>query len=161
MKLFGRSLARKHLLGGLLGLTLLGSAGAAFAAHRHGGHGPWSVLMKMNLSADQKELARSIGQEWRGERQTLGEQKHKLMNTVFEELAKANPDRARIDAAIEEAVATLRSTAKEGTDDALRFHATMTPEQRQRLATLRKDFEQHHQRRQEKRRDHHEGRHQE
>jgi len=105
---------------------------------------------ELNLSADQRAAFATFIHEVRQRSRTLREHNMPLIQHVWEELAKPQPDQAAISRAVDEATENRRTYQREMTAALSTFLGTLSPAQREQFVELAKrpqDQRAHHIRR--------------
>jgi uncharacterized membrane protein len=105
---------------------------------------------ELNLSANQREAFKEFIREVRQRSRTLREHNLPLIQNVWEELAKAQPDQAAISRSVDEATDNRRTYQREMTAALSTFLGSLSPAQREQFVELAKrpqDQRAHHIRR--------------
>jgi len=134
-----------------LGLNLFIAGGFAyshwFAIGHHDGPPPPpplerrldAIASRLGLDPEETKPFRELKRTFRGAQQALGAQNRPLAQSIWEELAKPQPDDAEIQRLIDE-MASHRHAFHAATTTALeRFLAAITPEQRAEFIKLMED----------------------
>jgi Spy/CpxP family protein refolding chaperone len=120
-----------------------GLSAAAFAGPGHkrffrgGGMMPGMMLMnlaeRLELTEEQEVAAVRMRRAIREEAKKNRQEMKASFDGVLAELEKPQPDAARLHRLVDEASARMTKLAHSSVDRYLEFHATLTPEQRQKL----------------------------
>ncbi|HZL58365.1 MAG TPA: periplasmic heavy metal sensor [Stellaceae bacterium] len=95
-----------------------------------------SVGDEMHLAGDQRAGLRQFIDALREHNRAMREQNRPLIEAMWSELAKAEPDQAKIEELIDQANANRRAAQKETEKSLTAFLATLPPEQRAQFADL-------------------------
>jgi uncharacterized membrane protein len=97
-----------------------------------------SIAAEMHLSGDQLAAFRIFVKTMRDGQIELHEKNHAIIFTLWDNLALAQPDQAKIDQLVDQANDNRRAWQKEAVKALITFLATLSPEQRVQFADLAK-----------------------
>jgi Spy/CpxP family protein refolding chaperone len=123
-----------------LAATLVGAGGVALA-RGPGGHGKGGffghrinrLLKKLDLREDQEDMALRFHVDMRKKRKAMKKDMASTMNAVSVELAKQQPDSARLHKLADQRLEAMRGMMHERIDAVLQIHATLDQQQRDKL----------------------------
>jgi uncharacterized membrane protein len=97
-----------------------------------------SVAAEMHLSGDQLAAFRTFVNTMRDHQIALHQRNRAIIETLWDELAHAKPDEAKIEGLVDQANDNRRASQKETGKALIAFLATLSPEQRAQFADLAK-----------------------
>lgn len=144
---------RVALTAGLLALTL-GGVAVAGGPGGFGGHGFQELIRSLNLTEDQKTLAKELREEGRADHEANRANKDAIVEAMMVELEKPQPDTKKVHDLVDDMLDQKREEAHERADAVLELHATFSDEQRAAFVDGMRDLKDEHEARRE---DHEEG----
>jgi uncharacterized membrane protein len=97
-----------------------------------------SIAAEMHLSGDQLAAFRIFVKTMRDRQIELHEKNHAIIFALWDDLAQAQPDQAKMDQLVDKANDNRRASQKEAVKALIAFLATLSPEQRAQFADLAK-----------------------
>ena len=94
------------------------------------------IAKDLNLAGDQLAAFQQFDQAFRDRQRQLREQNRPIADAVWNELAQAQPDPAKVAGLIDQATENRRAAQKDDTAALMTFLATLSPDQRTQFTTL-------------------------
>ncbi|MBI2373627.1 MAG: Spy/CpxP family protein refolding chaperone [Deltaproteobacteria bacterium] len=123
---------------------------AAFAGDGRPGFGGFGLhgrieklLRDLKLSDPQEDLLVDMRANAKAKRKEMRQKMGSSMSTLADELKKRDPDKKKLHALLDQQADAMRAHAHERLDEMLRFHGTLSDEQRATLAERLDRLEKH------------------